>query len=35
MAGENRMSSGENATMGKLTEKIRADLTESMKARTA
>jgi len=29
------MGSGENATMGKLTEQIRADLTESMKARTA
>ncbi len=29
------MSGGENATMGKLTEQIRADLTESMKARTA
>jgi uncharacterized protein YqeY len=29
------MAAGENATMGKLTEQIRADLTESMKARTA
>ena len=29
------MSAGENATMGKLTEQIRADLTDSMKARTA
>jgi uncharacterized protein len=29
------MAGGENATMGKLTEQIRADLTESMKARTA
>jgi uncharacterized protein len=29
------MASGENATMGKLTEQVRADLTESMKARTA
>jgi uncharacterized protein YqeY len=29
------MARGENATMGKLTEQIRADLTESMKARTA
>ena len=35
MAAENRMAGGENATMGKLTEQIRADLTESMKARTA
>ena len=29
------MAGGENATMGKLTEQIRADLTGSMKARTA
>jgi uncharacterized protein YqeY len=35
MAAENRMAGGENATMGKLTEQIRANLTESMKARTA
>src|SRR5947199_10035797 len=34
MAAENRMGSGARA-MGKLTEQIRADLTESMKARTA
>src|SRR5688500_16137163 len=34
MGGENRMCSGENA-MGKLTEQVRADMTESMKARTA
>src|SRR6266581_1384734 len=34
MAGEDRMAPGANA-MGKLTDQIRADLTESMKARTA
>ena len=32
---ENRMASGENARMARLTEQVRADLTESMKARTA
>src|SRR5205085_5132616 len=34
MGGENRMASGANA-MGKLSDQIRADMTESMKARTA